>query len=188
MDRLVVRLGAVLCLSLSGMAGAAYPQTPAETQQQQAARDQTREQLRGVLEAEGPKVGIAFHQSQKNPYNFVGSLTDGLKNAQALEVVVSVTKARTIGFRIYPHYKDGYINLDKVRDQAGFAHRLLYLSDQNFLFWGVDDEADTFAGYTITLESGFPSEAVAVVLASIHNQDRFVGELRPLIDGSAAAP
>jgi len=64
--------------------------------------------------------------------------------------------------------------------------KLLYYSDQNFLFWGADDSGDVFAGYTITLESGFPADAVVAVLRSIRNTDRFVGEMRPLIDGSTA--
>jgi hypothetical protein len=63
---------------------------------------------------------------------------------------------------------------------------LLYLSDQNFLFWGADDTRDVFAGYTFTLESGFPSESIMIVLRSIRNTDKFVGEMRPMIDGSSA--
>ena len=187
MTRLLMRLGVVFCLALSSatFCGAAHAQTAAP-EEDQAGRDQTREQLRALLQTEGPKINVAFRQSQSNPYNFVGSMTVGLKNAQSLEIVISVSKRKTIGFRIYPHYKGGYINLGKVSDPAGFAHRLLYLSDQNFLFWGVDDESDTFSGYTITLESGFPAEAIATVLASIHNTDLFVGQLRPMIDGSAA--
>ncbi len=69
---------------------------------------------------------------------------------------MSVTKSDTIGFRIYPHYKGGYINLGKARDTNGLMRKLLYYSDQNFLFWGADDTADVFCGYTVTLESGFP--------------------------------
>jgi hypothetical protein len=64
---------------------------------------------------------------------------------------------------------------------------MLLFSDHNFLFWGVDDSRDAFAGYTITLESGFPDEAVETVLRSIRNTDQFVGKMRPFIDGSAAA-
>jgi hypothetical protein len=188
MNRLLMRLGVALFLALSSatFVGAAHAQSASAGDEDQASRDQTREQLRAVLQTEGLKIGVAFRQSDKNPYNFVGQMTDGLKNAQSLEIVVSISKRDTIGFRIYPHYKGGYINLGKVSDPAGFAHRLLYLSDQNFLFWGVDDESDSFSGYTITLESGFPKEAVATVLASIHNTDLFVGQLRPMIDGSAA--
>ena len=101
-------------------------------------------------------VGVAFRQSTKNPYNFVGSMTSGLRNAKSLEIVVSVTQNNTIGFRIYPHYSGGYINLGKARDTSGLMRKLLYYSDQNFLFWGADDTADVFCGYTITLESELP--------------------------------
>ena len=151
-----------------------------------SARDATRESLRALLAVQGPKIGIPFRQSAKQPYNFVGSMTQDMKNSDSMEVVLSVTTQNTIGFRVYPHYKGGYINLGKVMDSAAYAHKLLFFSDDNFLFAGVDAESDTFFGYTITLESGFPEAAINVVLASIKNQDRFVGELRPAIDGSAA--
>jgi hypothetical protein len=65
---------------------------------------------------------------------------------------------------------------------------LLNLSDRNFLFWGVDSTGDVFSGYTFTLENGFPGESVEVVLRSIPLLDKFVGEMRPFIDGSVAAP
>ncbi len=149
------------------------------------ARDATREQVRAVLDSAGKRsdVDIAFHQSTKNPYNFAGTAT-GLTNADSLEVVVSVTKSDTIGFRVYPHYKGGYINTKKARDPSGLKDKLLYLTDQNFLFWGADDTFDVFCGYTFTLESGFPKESIVVVLRSIRNADKFVGEMRPFIDGS----
>ena len=110
-----------------------------------------------------------------------------MKNVDNLEIVVSVTKSDTIGFRIYPHYKGGYINLGKARDANGLMRRLLYYSDQNFLFWGADDTADVFCGYTVTLESGFPADAIVVILRSIKNTDKFVGEMRPFIDGTTAS-
>jgi len=149
-------------------------------------RDATREKVRQVLEIAGPRsdVNVAFRQSTKNPYNFVGSMTAGMRNSDSLEIVVSVTKSDTIGFRVYPHYKGGYINLGKVRDSNGLMRKLLYLSDQNFLFWGADDTADVFCGYTVTLESGFPQDAMIIVLRSIRNTDKFVGEMRPYIDGT----
>jgi hypothetical protein len=152
----------------------------------QSDRDATREKLRQVLTEAGQRddVNVTFRQSTKNPYNFVGSMTAGLKNAESLEIVVSVTKSDTIGFRIYPHYNGGYINLGKARDQNGLMRRLLYYSDQNFLFWGADDTADVFCAYTVTLESGFPSDAIVVVLRSVHNTDKYVGELRPFVDGT----
>ena len=150
------------------------------------ARDATRENLRAVLAVQGPKIGVSFHQSAKQPYNFTGSMTQDMKNSDSLEIIISVTAQNTLGFRVYPHYKGGYINLARVRDSAIFAHKLLQYSDDNFLFAGVDAESDTFFGYTITLESGFPEASINVVLASLKNQDRFVGELRTAIDGSAA--
>ena len=150
------------------------------------ARDAMRENLRALLAVQGPKIGVSFHQSAKQPYNFVGSMTQDMKNSDSLEIVISVSAQNTIGFRVYPHYKGGYINLGKVRDSASYAHKLLKYSDDNFLFAGIDAESDTFFGYTITLESGFPEASINIVLASVKNQDRFVGELRPAIDGSAA--
>jgi hypothetical protein len=153
----------------------------------QSGRDATREKLRQVLDTAGARsdVNVTFRQSTKNPYNFVGTMTAGMRNSDNLEVVVSVTKSDTIGFRIYPHYKGGYINLGKARDNNGLMRRLLYLSDQNFLFWGADDTADVFCGYTVTLESGFPQDAIVVILRSIRNTDKYVGEMRPFIDGTA---
>ncbi|MBV8368331.1 MAG: hypothetical protein JO036_05280 [Candidatus Eremiobacteraeota bacterium] len=150
-------------------------------------RDTTREQLRSVLASAGARsdVNVAFRQSTKNPYNFVGTMS-GLANSDYLEIVVSVTQSDTIGFRVYPHYRNNYINLNRATDPTGLMRRLLYYSDQNFLFWGADDTYDVFSGYTVTLESGFPSESIVVVLRSIRNTDKFVGAMRPFIDGSAA--
>ncbi|HEY0395594.1 MAG TPA: hypothetical protein VGD01_13940 [Candidatus Elarobacter sp.] len=154
----------------------------------QTSRDATREKLHQVLDSAGARsdVNASFRQSSKNPYNFVGTMT-GLRNVDSLEVVISVTQSDTIGFRVYPHFKGGYINLGKARDTNGLMRKLLYLSDQNFLFWGADDTADVFCGYTVTLESGFPSDAIVVVLRSIRNTDKFVGQMRPFIDGSVAS-
>jgi hypothetical protein len=176
-------LAACLCvLSATGLIWAP-PSASAQSDQQ---RDKARERLRAALAVSGPKIGVHFQQSTKNPYNFVGSMTTNLKNEDSLEIVVSVTKSNTVAFRIYPHYKGGYINLDHVQDRANFARQLLYLSNQNFLYWGVDDTNDTFCGFTFTLESGFPDAALDVVVRSIPNTDRFVGELRRYIDGSSA--
>ena len=149
----------------------------------QSSRDATREKLRQVLDSAGARsdVHVTFRQSTKNPYNFVGTMT-GLPNVDSLEIVISVTQSDTIGFRVYPHYKGAYINLGKARDSNGMMRRLLYLSDQNFLFWGADDTGDVFSGYTVTLESGYPQDAIVTVLRSVRNTDKFVGQLRPFID------
>ena len=151
-----------------------------------AARIRTRERLAALLEKAGPDIKVAFSQSQKQPYNYVGSLRTGLVNAESLEIVISVTTKDTIGFRVYPHYNKGYLNVDRVKDPAAFMRQLLRLSDRAFLYWGADESGDVFTGYTFTLESGFPEEAIKIVLRSIANSDKFLGELRPSIDGSSA--
>ena len=176
-----MRLKALLALALllfAAASGASAQSTPS--------REATREELRAILTSVGQRsdVNVTFRQSTKNPFNFVGSMTSGLKNAESLEIVVNVSRSDTIGIRVYPHYRGGYINLGKARDTNGLMRRLLYLSDQNFLFWGADDTADVFSGYTFTLESGFPQDAIVVVLRSIRNTDKYVGEMRPFIDGS----
>jgi hypothetical protein len=140
-----------------------------------------------LLEKAGPSVNVDFRQSQKQPFNYVGMLRTGLVNAESFEIVVSVTAKDTIGFRVYPHYKNGYINIDNAKNSAGLMRQLLRLSDRAFLFWGADESGDVFTGYTFTLESGFPEEAIKIVLRSIVNSDKFIGEMRPVIDGTAAA-
>lgn len=152
-------------------------------------RDVTREKLRAVLEAAGklPDVKTTFHQGDKEPYNFLATIEDNLTHAKMLEIVIRVTPNDTLGFRVFPHYKDGYINADKVQDKAGLMRTMLLFSDRNFLFWGIDEAGDVFSGYTITLESGFPDAAVETVVRSLRNTDAFVGTLRPYIDGSRKA-
>ncbi len=159
---------------------------PSTTPKQEATRDATREKLRAVLDAAGPKINVVFRQSDKQPYNFVGVMKTGLKNADALEIVISVSAQDTIHFRIFPHYKDSYVNVDKVESGTGLMRQMVRFSDQNFLFWGMDSSSDIFAGYNFTLESGFPEAAINVVLRSIANVDTFIGQMRPAIDGSAA--
>src|SRR5882672_7376576 len=128
-------------------------------QDDEAVRNRTRERLVALLEKSGPDINVTFSQSQENPYNYVGMLRTGLVNADFFEIVISVTPKETIGFRVYPHYKSGYINVDKVNDRAALMRLLLRLSDRAFLFWGADETGDIFTGYTFTLESGFPEEA-----------------------------
>jgi hypothetical protein len=161
--------------------GAVYGQ-----QDDPAARIRTRERLAALLDKVGPDIHVSFTQSQKQPFNYVGSLRTGLVNADFFEIVISVTAKDTLGFRIYPHYSKGYLNVDRVKDPTAFMRQLLRLSDRAFLYWGADDTGDIFTGYTFTLESGFPDEAIKVVLRSIVNSDKFIGELRPSIDGSSA--
>lgn len=174
---------AIISLLILSMTAAIAAQTPTD---KEAARLRTREQLAQLLAKTGPDINIAFTQSQKQPFNYVGTLKQGITHAESFEVVVSVTANNTIGFRIYPHYKNDYINVDKVRNPASLMRQLLRLSDRAFLFWGADETGDVFTGYTFTLESGFPEEAIRIVLRSIVNSDKFIGELQPAIDGTPA--
>jgi hypothetical protein len=176
---------AALAAVLACAGGAAAQQTAA---QKEAARVATREKLRALLDTSGPKKGIEinFRQSDKQPFNFVGVKRGGLANAEGFEVVVGVSNDETIGFRIYPYYKGTYVNVDKARNGAALMRKLLNLSDHNFLFWGADDTGDVFAGYTFTLESGFPDKAIEIVLYSIAPLDQYVGQMRPFIDGGPA--
>ena len=164
--------------------GAIAAQTP---QEKEASRNATREKLRQLLATSGPKkgIGIEFKQSDKQPYNFVAVKRDGLVNCDAVEIVIGVTNDETIGFRIYPHIKSGYINLNRAKDAGGLMRTLLHLSDSNFLYWGADTTDDVFAGYTFTLESGFPDKAIEVVLYSIAPLDGYVGQMRPFVDSGA---
>lgn len=170
-----LRYGIGLLLGMLLFSSAAAAQTDS--------RDVTREKLRTLLTANGPKVNIDFRQSDKNPYNFIGVLNTGLTNADSFEVVIGVTTDATIGFRIYPHYHGAYINLNRASNGLGLARQLLGLSDTNFLFWGMDESSDIFAGYTFTLESGFPDAALRVVLYSIKPLDKYVGEMKVNVDG-----
>ncbi len=145
-------------------------------------RESTRKQLGELLAREGPEIKVTFTQSPKQKFNYIGTLKDGLVNAESFEIVINITSKDTIGFRVYPHYKSGYVNVDKVNDRAALMRLLLQLNNSAFMFWGADESGDVFAGYTFTLESGFPEEAIAVVLKSIAASDRFIGEMRPILD------
>jgi hypothetical protein len=176
---------AVILFIFATFAVAAVPTAYAQ-QDDEAVRERTREHLAGLLDKIGPTISVTFTRSQKQPFNYVGVLKTGLVNAESLEIVISVTPKETIGFRIYPHYKGGYINAGKVNDGAALMSLLLRLSDRAFLFWGADESGDIFTGYTFTLESGFPDEAMTVVLRSIINSDKFIGEMRPILDAPIA--
>jgi len=153
-------------------------------QETDPAREKTRERLTALLQRVGPDLNVSFKPTSKSPFVFTGMMRDGLKNADQFEIVINVTTKDTIGFRIFPHYKGAYINIDKAKNGAQLTRKLVQLNDSTFLFWGADDSGDVFTGYTFTLESGFPDKAIEIVLSSIKNSDQFVGELRPSIDGS----
>lgn|SRR5688572_8433628 len=156
----------------------------AQQENAEAARDKTRQRLSALLQRVGPDISVEFQPSPKSQFVFTGVMREGLANAEKLEIVITVTTKDTIGFHIFPHYKGGYINLDKAKNATQLMRKLLQLNDSTFLYWGADDTGDVFTGYTFTLESGFPDEAIRIVLSSIRNSDQFVGQLRPSIDGS----
>ena len=101
----------LLFISILISAPAIYGQADAT-----ATREKTRERLNALLQREGPAIKVSFRQSDKNPFNFIGVLKDGLKNAESMEIVIMVSAKDTIGFRVFPHYKGGYINIDKVTE------------------------------------------------------------------------
>lgn len=172
---------AALLISLLATAPAVFSQDNAD-----ANREKTRARLSALLQRIGPEIKVAFQASSKSQFVFTGALREGLTNCDSLEIVVTVTAKDTIGFRIFPHYKGAYINVDKARNTTQLLRKLVQLNDTTFLFWGVDDTGDVFTGYTFTLESGFPDEAIKIVLSSIRNSDQFVGPMRPSIDGTNA--
>ena len=179
----VITAALVFAANVSALAQAHQTQ-PTTTAPTQSSRDATREKLRTLLAQSGPKINVAFQQSDKQPYNFVGLMSTGLTTADSFEIVISIGDQETIHFRIFPKYKGVYVNVDKASDRAGLLRQMVRLSDQNFLYWGADESFDVFAGYNFTLESGFPTASINVVLNSIKNLDQFVGQMKPAIDGN----
>jgi hypothetical protein len=142
--------------------------------------------MNALLTRIGPDVKTQFQQSTKNPFNFVGVMKEGLTNCDTMEILILIGNQQTISIQVFPHYKGAYINIDKARNPVQLLRKLVQLNDSTFLFWGADNTGDVFTGYTFTLESGFPDEAIKIVLSSIKNSDKYVGEMRPSIDGTSA--
>ena len=159
---------------------------PVVYSQAEPTREKTRDRLGALLGRIGPDLKIDFKQSTKNPFNFLGELKEGLTNSNSFEILVSVGTQQTISIQAYPKYNGAYINIDKARNAMQLLRKLVLLNDSAFLFWGADSTGDVFTGYMFTLESGFPDEAIKIVLQSIHNSDKYVGEMRPSIDGTSA--
>ena len=67
---------------------------------------------------------------------FTGVLREGLKNVDQFEIVITVTSKDTIGFRVFPHYKGAYINIDKARNTTQLLRKLVQLNESTFLFLG----------------------------------------------------
>lgn len=137
-----------------------------------------RDQLEALLSTYPPARAMHFHRRPGDPFAIDGYLRDGLKFSPDYKIVVVVTPHRTITFRVFPSY-DGYsyLELAHVRDPGGVMQKLLQLCYRDFFFWGVNPGLSVFAGYTFTLESGFPEEAIKVVVRSIPRLDDRILEL-----------
>lgn len=145
-------------------------------------RDATREKVRSTLRSSGPKINVSFQQSQANPYNFSGSMKDGLVNAESMEIIVMVGRNDILTVRVFPHVAgNSYINVDRAANSTGLMRKLLANNSGDFFHWGMDDVYDVFAEFTFTLESGFPQESLDVVLRSVELLDKKVGEMALLI-------
>ena len=145
-------------------------------------RDATRDRTRSALRQIGPKLGVTFQQSQANPYNFSASMTDNISEAQSMEIIVMVGKNDILTVRVFPHVSGNkYINVDRAANSTGLMRKLLANNAGDFFHWGMDDVYDVFAEFTFTLESGFPEEALDVVLRSVELLDKKVGEMELLI-------
>ena len=148
----------------------------------EATRNRNREQLSGLLATSGPTYNLKFSPGQDNRYNFVANLTEGLRWSESVEVIFYVTDSDTIVLRAYPKRKGKYINPNSASNPQLLMRKLLSLGVRTFFHWGIDDDGDAYYGYSFTLESGFPAEAMRVVLGSIANHDQYVGELVTAID------
>jgi hypothetical protein len=169
--RLLAGLWAVL--TVSGVGAAA--QTAADTVREMT---QTRDRLDSLLHAYGSTLKMKFFRSADNdPFQIEGVLDKGLHYESRFELQFNVTPQNTIGLRVYPTLYNERIDIDAARDSKGLALELLHFSARSFFSWGVDDDSNVFARFTFTLESGFPDEAIKIVLRSIPLLDDSVGEM-----------
>jgi hypothetical protein len=175
--RAILPAGLWAVLAVSGVGAVAAQTDPA------ALQTTARDQLEALLSTYPQARAMHFHRRRGDPFAIDGYLRDGLTYAPDFKIVVVVTPKRTITFRIFPAY-DGYsnLNLAHVRNPDGVMQKMLQFSYRSFFFWGVNNPLDVFAEYTVTLESGFPEEAIKVVIRSIPLIDARIGELAADID------
>lgn len=173
--RAILPVGLWAVLSASAI-GAARAQRVSD-----AVRAETANRLDSLLHAYGPTLKMRFYRDPDDRFQFDGVLDKDLRYAWRFDLEINITPQNTIGIRAYPMFSDR-INMATVRDPNGLAHRILRFTAHNFLHWGVDDVSDVFAAYTFTLESGFPEEAIKVVLRSIPLVDESVGEIVQFVE------
>lgn len=136
-----------------------------------------RQKLEALLDAYPLARDMQFQRSARDPFSMAGSYSRGLRYVSTFEVVWTVTTKQTIGLRVYPHWNGAYINLSRFQPRGRFMEGLLRDADTDFFHWAVSPSLDVFAGFTFTLESGFPEEAIRVVISSIPLLDGAVGKL-----------
>jgi hypothetical protein len=141
----------------------------------------TRDKLRTLFATYPPAKEFRWYRTG-DPYVIEGFLDKGLIHTPRFEIFVTVTPHKTIWFRIYPMFGGGYINLDSLTDAKAAMQKLLRQNYNNFFFWGADNDLDVYAGFEFTLESGFPEEAIKVVIRSIPLIDQSVGEIIPFME------
>ncbi len=169
--------GTLAALALAASVSVAWAQNE-NSPERQATRDKVRSALRTI----GPRIGVNFKQAQANQWNFSGSMTEGLNEAESMEIIVMVGRNDVLTVRVFPHISgDRYINVDRANNSTGLMRKLLANNAGDFFHWGMDDVYDVFAEFTFTLESGFPEESLDVVLRSVELLDKKVGELGLLI-------
>jgi hypothetical protein len=166
-------LAAALCASLT----ATGSESLAAQADSDTVRVATRQKLEALLAAYPLAREMQFQRSAKEPFNIAGSYSRGLRYVSTFEIVWNVTTKQTIGLRIYPHWNGAYINLTKFQSRGSFMESLLHDANGGFFHWAVDPSLDVFAGFTFTLESGFPDDAIREVILSIPLLDGTVGKL-----------
>ncbi|MEP7324565.1 MAG: hypothetical protein ABI836_01335, partial [Gemmatimonadota bacterium] len=112
-------LGLALLVSLTGT-------LHAQKNSEEAQRIANREKMRSALTTAGVKLGVDFRQSDRQPFNFIGSLESGLKNAQSIEILVMIGTRDVITVQAYPHLRGGgYINVGRAGNGTGLMRKLL---------------------------------------------------------------
>jgi len=141
----------------------------------------TRDKLRTLFATYPPAKEFRWYRTG-DPFVIEGFLDKGLIHTPRFEIFVTVTTHKTIWFRVYPMFGGDYINLDSLTDAKAAMQKLLRQNYSNFFFWGADNDLDVYAGFEFTLESGFPEEAIKVVIRSIPLIDQSVGEIIPFME------
>ena len=176
--RTVLLAGLWAVLTMSGVGAAAQADADAVREM-----THTRDKLDSLLHAYGSTLKMRFYRSSDNdPFQIEGFFDKDLHYASRFELQFNVTPQNTIGVRVYPDLYNERINIDDARRSNDLALQLLHFSAHSFFSWGADDASNVFARFTFTLESGFPDEAIKVVLRSIPLLDDSVGEMVNFIE------